>query len=113
MNPAYSLSVVKQTALVLLPEIFLLSCAIVMMVGSAFKRQPRRYWFTFSQISSLLAIVLLLLGGRSRTAIYSAVALNDDLSFYARLVLLCSGAIILALAHREPDDERAGEFFGA
>ena len=41
------------------------------------------------------------------------MALNDDLSFYARLVLLFSGAIVLALAHREPDDERAGEFFGA
>ena len=27
---------------------------------------------------------------------YSAVALNDDLSFYARLVLLLSGLVLLA-----------------
>jgi NADH-quinone oxidoreductase subunit N len=113
MNPAFSLTVVKQTALVLVPEITLLFCAIVMMVGSAFYRQPRRYWFACSQIANFLAIVLLLLGGRARTELYSAVALNDDLSFYARLVLLCSGAIVLALAHREPDDLRSGEFFGA
>src|SRR5262245_6044388 len=113
MNSAYSLSVIKQTATVLLPEISLLFCAISMMVGSAFRREPRRYWFVCSQAAILLAIVLLLLGGRARTELYSAVALNDDLSFYARLVLLCFGAIVLALAHREPDDSRAGEFCGA
>jgi NADH-quinone oxidoreductase subunit N len=113
MNSAYSFLVVKQTAIVLLPEISLLFCAIMMMVGSAFYRQPRRYWFACGQIANFLAIVLLLLGGRARTELYSAVALNDDLSFYARLVLLLSGAIVLALAHREPDDIRAGEFFGA
>jgi NADH-quinone oxidoreductase subunit N len=39
--------------------------------------------------------------------------LNDDLSYYARIVLLLTGLILLALAHREPVDDRAGEFFGA
>jgi NADH-quinone oxidoreductase subunit N len=113
MNSEYALSVVKQTAIVLAPEIWLLACAIMMMAGSAFTRQARSYWFTCSQIANFLAIVLLLVGARARTDLYAAVALNDDLSFYARLVILCSGAIVLALAHREPDDERAGEFFGA
>ena len=31
----------------------------------------------------------------------------------ARLVLLLSGLILLALAHDQPADDRAGEFFGA
>ena len=39
--------------------------------------------------------------------------MNDDLSFFARLVLLLAALVLLALAHREPADERAGEFFGA
>ena len=47
-----------------------------------------------------------------QTDLYAAVALNDDLSFYARLVLLFSGVIVLALAHREPTDERAASFSG-
>ncbi len=37
-----------------------------------------------------------------QTDLYAAVALNDDLSFYARLVLLLSGAILLALAPQPP-----------
>ena len=36
MNSAYSLSVVQQTALVLVPELILLVTAIVMMTASAF-----------------------------------------------------------------------------
>ncbi len=44
---------------------------------------------------------------------YSAVALNDSLSFWARLVLLLTGLIVMGLAHDEPADDRAGEFFGA
>ena len=44
---------------------------------------------------------------------YASVALNDALSFWARLVLLLTGLIVLGLAHDEPSDERAGEFFGA
>ena len=114
MNSAYSLSVVEQTALVLVPELILLATAIVMMTASAFvvaarsNSGPRsarvRSWRRFVALFSL---------GRTHTDLYAAVALNDDLSFYARAVLLFSGLILLGMAHREPSDERAGEFFGS
>ena len=51
--------------------------------------------------------------GRTHTDLYAAVALNDNLSFYARGVLLFSGLILLGMAHREPSDRRAAEFFGS
>ena len=44
---------------------------------------------------------------------YAAVALNDSLSFYGRLMVVLTGLVLLALAHDEPQDDRAGEFFGA
>src|SRR5262249_47605590 len=47
------------------------------------------------------------------TDLYASIALNDALSFWARLVLLLSGLIVMGLAHDEPSDERAGEFFGS
>ena len=48
----------------------------------------------------------------NETDMYASVALNDALSFWARLVLLLTGLIVLGLAHDEPSDDRAGEFFG-
>ena len=113
MNPAFSLSVVKQTALVLVPEFILLASALVIMTASAFINRPRRFWCAISGGALFLALLALLNLSRMQTDLYAAVALNDELSFYARLVLLFSGGIVLALAHREPDDLRAGEFFGA
>lgn len=113
MNPAFSLSVVTQTALVLLPELILLATAIVIMTASAFIERPRRFWCATSGGAVLMALVALLCLGRTHTDLYAAVALNDDLSFYARFVLLISGGILLGLSHREPDDLRSGEFFGA
>jgi len=113
MNPAHSLSVVQQTTLVLLPELILLASAIVMVTASAFVARPRRFWCAMSAGAVLVALFALLFLGRMRTDLYAAVALNDDLSFYARLVLLVSAGIVLGLAHREPSDARAGEFFGS
>jgi NADH-quinone oxidoreductase subunit N len=57
-------------------------------------------------------LALLNLSGRE-TELYSAVALNDNLSFYGRIVLLLSGLVVIALAHDEAADDRAGEFFGS
>ena len=114
MNPAYSLSVVRQTALVLAARADLArdcdrdddgfgvhrtSQAILVLDQRACSCR-RRSWRFLSL-------------GRTHTDLYAAVALNDDLSFYARLVLLFSAGILLGMAHREPSDARAGEFFGA
>ncbi len=113
MTPATSLDVVRQTALILLPEFILLFCAMAMMTASAFVRRPRRYWCAVAA-SALLVALLALVGLMGRdTDLFAAVAVNDELSFGARLVLLLTGGIVLALAHQEPSDERAGEFFGA
>ena len=113
MSSAYSLSVVQKTALVLVPELILLATAILMMTASAFVARPRRFWSSMSVLAVLAAVVALFSLGRTHTDLYAAVALNDDLSFYARAVLLFSALILMGLAHREPSDERAGEFFGA
>jgi NADH-quinone oxidoreductase subunit N len=113
MNPSTSLGDFQQTTLVLIPELILLFTAVGIMTGAAFISRPRRFWCATSAGALLLALLALFnLSGRE-TGIYSAVALNDDLSFYARLVLLLTGLLLVALAHREPEDERAGEFFGA
>jgi len=120
MNPPSSLATFEQTALVLIPEFILLATAMAMMTASAFIRRPRRAWCAasaFALLAALMALTitvpsLLALRGQE-TDLYSAVALNDDLSFYARIVLVLTGLVVIALAHDEPADERAGEFFGA
>ena len=61
----------------------------------------------------LAALVALFWTSGQQTDMYASVALNDALSFWARLVLLLSGLIVLGLAHDEPADDRAGEFFGS
>ena len=102
-----------QTTLILLPEIILLLTGIGMMTASAFIQQPRRRWCRAAVWASLAALVALLFVARYETDMYAAVALNDAFSFWARLVLLLAGLIVLGLAHEEPADDRAGEFFGA
>ncbi len=103
----------RQTALILLPEIILLLTGIGLMTASPFLRQPRRRWCRAAVWAMLAALVALLAVARQETDLYAAVALNDTLSFWARIVLLLTGLIVLGLAHDEPSDERAGEFFGA
>ncbi len=102
-----------QTTLILLPEIILLLAGIGMMTASAFLVQPRRRWCRAAVWSLLAALVALLFVSRYETDMYAAVALNDAMSFWARLVLLLTGLVVMGLAHDEPSDERAGEFFGA
>jgi NADH-quinone oxidoreductase subunit N len=113
MNLANYLGDIEQTALVLVPELILLLAAMGIMTASAFISRPRRFWCAVSGGALLLALVALLSLSGTETGRYSAVALNDDLSYYARIWLLLTGLLLLALAHREPDDDRAGEFFGA
>jgi NADH-quinone oxidoreductase subunit N len=104
--------VAQQTVAILLPEILLLLAAIGIITASPFIRRPRQTWCAVSGWAMLLALVVLLAQGGKHTDIYSAVALNDDWSFYARIVLLLAGLVVLGLAHEEPADNRAGEFFG-
>ncbi len=103
----------QQTALILLPEIILLLTAIGMMTASAFLQQPRRRWCYVGVCALLAALTALVAVSQQETDMYASVALNDDLSFWARLVLLLTGLIVIGLAHEEPADDRAGEFFGA
>jgi len=113
MNPSSALDAFRQTALILLPEFILLVTAIVIMTASAFIRRPRRAWCAVSGIALLLALAVLLSESGQENGVYSSVASNDDLSFYARIVLLLTGLVVLGLAHQEPADLRAAEFFGA
>jgi NADH-quinone oxidoreductase subunit N len=115
----------RLTALILLPEIILLLTGIGMMTASPFlPGQPRRRWCRAAVWALLAALVTLpgvavkeidILGTLvlNETDIYASVAVNDALSFWARIVLLLSGLIVMGLSHDEPSDERAGEFFGA
>jgi NADH-quinone oxidoreductase subunit N len=113
MNPSTALDSFQQTTLVLLPEIILLLCAIAIMTASAFVSRPRANWCAAAAAALGLALVVLLVNSDRETSLYSSVALNDSLSFLARIVLLLSGLCVLALAHQEPSDGQAGEFFGA
>jgi NADH-quinone oxidoreductase subunit N len=61
----------------------------------------------------LAALVALFWASGRETDLYAAVALNDAFSFWSRLMLLLTGLIVLGLAHDEPADDRAGEFFGS
>ncbi len=104
---------VVRTMAILVPELILLLSAVGMMTLSAFLQQPRRRWCRASVWVLLAAIVALFWTSGKDTDMYASVALNDALSFWARLVLLLTGLIVMGLAHDEPSDERAGEFFGA
>jgi NADH-quinone oxidoreductase subunit N len=113
MNPPSALAVAQQTAQILIPEFLLLFTAMGMMTASAFVKRPRREWCAASAIAMAVALLVLIAQAAIQTDLYSAVALNDDLSYFARILLLITGLIVLGLAHEEPSDERAGEFFGA
>jgi NADH-quinone oxidoreductase subunit N len=113
MNPPSALGDFQQAAVILVPEFILLFAAMAIMTASAFISRPRRFWCAISAGALVAALVALLSLQDRQTGMYSAVALNDDFSFFARLLLLLAAFVLLALAHREPADERAGEFFGA
>ena len=84
-----------------------------MMTASPFVRLTCRTWCTLAATAMFVALIGLLLTARLQTDMYAAVALNDSLGFYGRLMAVLTGMILLALAHEEPQDDRAGEFFGA
>lgn len=105
----------SRTLLILLPEIVLSLSAVAIMVAGPFFKTSRSVWAglsTAALIGSLLALLGVAGTGTDDIA-YGAVALNDDLSYYARLAFLLTGLILLALAHNQISDERAPEFFGA
>jgi NADH-quinone oxidoreductase subunit N len=113
MNPQVAYETVGQTLWVLVPEILIVAVSLAMMTLSPFLNWPRRYWCAVSAGTLLAAFLALLALAGQKTDPNAAVALNDDLGFYGRLVLLLSGLVLLALAHDAPSDENAGEFFGA
>ncbi|MDR3638767.1 MAG: NADH-quinone oxidoreductase subunit N [Isosphaeraceae bacterium] len=113
MDSNAALQVAQDTLWVLSPELLLLLTAVVMMTAGVFVRQPRQVWSLVSAVALGFALVALLLVRGTTTDAYTAVALNDDFSFYSRLVLLLSGYLLLGLAHDQVDAERAPEFFGS
>jgi NADH-quinone oxidoreductase subunit N len=113
MNPQLALETVEQTLVILIPEILLLLAAIAIMTAAPFYRATCRTWCTLASGALAISLLALLVIAHQQTGLYSAAALNDALGFYGRLVFLLTGFIVLALAHDEPADDRAGEFFGA
>lgn len=113
MSPQIAYGTVQETIRILIPEILLLAAAVAMMTASPFVRRPRRTWAAIAAGVMIAALVALLFLSRQQTDMYVSVALNDSLAFYGRLVVLLTGLVLLALAHEEPSDDRAGEFFGA
>ncbi len=104
--------VTRQTLLILVPESLLLLAATVMMTAGPFVRLPRRVWCAASALALVAAFVALFALHDRTTDLYTAVALNDAFSFWARVVFVLSGLVLLALAHDQVDDARAAEFFG-
>jgi NADH-quinone oxidoreductase subunit N len=108
-----AIEVAKHTFAILTPEIVLLTVATVMMTAGAFVERPRRFWCATAAGALSVAFLILMLIGSRPPDIYSAVALNDAFSGYARTILVLTGLIVVALAHDQVDDARAPEFFGS
>ncbi len=104
---------VQRTLLILTPEFILLAASVAMMTAAPFVHWPRRTWCAAAAGAVFAALVALLAVARLRTDPYAGVVLNDALAFYGRLTVLLGGLVLLALAHDEPADSLAGEFFGA
>jgi NADH-quinone oxidoreductase subunit N len=113
MTPEYAYQTVQQTLYVLAPEILLVAVAIVMMTASPFVMAARQRWSAVAAAALAAGIVTLMATRHVDPDVYVAVAVNDAMSFYVRLFVLLSGFILLGIAHREPPEERAAEFFGS
>ncbi|MGD0044212.1 MAG: NADH-quinone oxidoreductase subunit N [Isosphaeraceae bacterium] len=113
MNPQIAYESVQQTLRILIPELIVLAAGVAMMTAAPFFRWPRRTWCAIGAGALTTALLALLAVSGLQTDMYASVALNDSLGFYGRLVVLLSGLVLLALAHDEPADDTAGEFFGA
>jgi len=108
-----SIAIARQTLLILLPELLLILSATVMMTAGAFVRLPRRHWCLAATAAVGFSLLCLLGLGSHQIDMYSSIVLNDAFSYYARLVLLLTGLVMLALAHDQVDDARAAEYFGS
>ena len=107
------IDVARQTLTILAPEIILLLAAMAMMTAGAFVTYSKRAWAGIT-VAALSLAFLALLGVATETSdAYSAVALNDALSSFGRMLILISGFVLLAFARDLPDDARAPEFFGS
>ena len=114
MNPQIAYESVQQTLRILIPEFIVLAAGVAMMTAAPFFRWPRRTLVRDRGRGADRGLAGAAGGlGLQQTDMYASVALNDSLGFYGRLVVLLSGLILLALAHDEPADDTAGEFFGA
>ena len=103
----------RQTLLILLPEILILFSATVMMTAGAFTKRPRRVWSLAAAGTLLAALVALVLLRNQVTDPYGAVAVNDAMAGYGRMIFILTGLILVGLAHDQVDDDRAPEFFGS
>jgi NADH-quinone oxidoreductase subunit N len=112
VSPEAIYETAASSLVLLLPEFLLLATAMVMMTLGAFIRVPRRAWSITSAAALGVALILLIAVRNVETDMYGSVVLNDALSFYARLVFLITGLILLGMAHDQVDDARAPEFFG-
>ncbi len=101
------------TLKLLAPELVLVALATAMMTLGPFVRLPRRTWAVASALGLGLSLIVLLAIRGQEYDPYQGVAVNDALAFYARLVFLLGGFLILGMAHDQVDDARAAEFFGA
>ncbi len=101
------------TLKLLSPELVLVALATATMTLGPFVRLPRRTWALASALGLGLALIVLLAVRGQEYDPYQGVAVNDALAFYARLVFLLAGFLILGMAHDQVDDARAAEFFGS
>lgn len=113
MNTPTAYETVTRTLLILAPEVLILLAAVTMITAAAFVKLTRQTWCGISAGVLGVALFVLFVVRSQQVDLYSAVALNDAFSFYARALFLVTGLILLGMAVDEPDDARAGEFFGA
>lgn len=112
MNAPAAYETLKQTLALLAPELLILASAVAMITASAFVRLNRRTWCAVAAGVLAVGTLLLFVVRNQQADVYSAVAINDDFSFLARFLFLITGLILVGMAVDEPDDARAGEFFG-
>ncbi len=101
------------TLAILAPELVLILSAIAMMTLSPFVRLSRRQWCRISVWAILASSAALFWAWGRQTDVYASAAINDALALWSQLLILGSGLLVLGLAHEEPSDERAAEFFGS
>ncbi len=111
MMSAYD--VVRQSVVILSPEVLLLLTATAMMTAGAFVRVSARTWFSVAIASVVLATGFLVAIGSQNTDVYASIALNDAFSYFGRMLLLLMGLVVIALAYNQVDDARAAEYFGS